>query len=89
VANNPERLGNAQRTKWFGLEFKVLRGANAHAKRNLSPANSSAFLNEDSSQTCAVEYRTNFQSRAFEEVFRRRGLRYKLWAFQLLQSRRK
>jgi DNA helicase-2/ATP-dependent DNA helicase PcrA len=25
-----------------------------------------------------VEYRTNFQSRAFEEVFRRRGLRYKL-----------
>src|SRR5258708_29817436 len=26
----------------------------------------------------SVEYRTNFQSRAFEEVFRRRGLRYKL-----------
>ncbi len=25
-----------------------------------------------------MEYRTNFQSRAFEEIFRRRGLRYKL-----------
>src|SRR5262249_13091569 len=36
------------------------------------------ILDDDSDQTCAVEYRTNFQSRAFEEVFRRRGLRYKL-----------
>ena len=36
------------------------------------------ILGDDSSQTCAVEYRTNFQSRAFEEVFRRRGIRYKL-----------
>src|SRR5213083_1437472 len=36
------------------------------------------ILTEDPSQTCAVEYRTNFQSRAFEEVFRRRGIRYKL-----------
>jgi len=36
------------------------------------------LLDDDSSQTCAVEYRTNFQSRAFEEVFRRRGIRYKL-----------
>ena len=25
-----------------------------------------------------MEYRTNFQSRAFEEAFRRRGVRYKL-----------
>jgi len=36
------------------------------------------ILNDDPDQTCAVEYRTNFQSRSFEEVFRRRGLRYKL-----------
>jgi len=28
--------------------------------------------------TCAVEYRTNFQSRAFEESLRRRRVRYKL-----------
>src|SRR4029077_451151 len=36
------------------------------------------LIGDDPSQTCAVEYRTNFQSRAFEEAFRRRGLRYKL-----------
>ena len=36
------------------------------------------MLDDDSAQTCAVEYRTNFQSRAFEEAFRRRGIRYKL-----------
>ena len=36
------------------------------------------ILGDDPDQTCAVEYRTNFQSRSFEEVFRRRGLRYKL-----------
>jgi DNA helicase-2/ATP-dependent DNA helicase PcrA len=36
------------------------------------------LLDDDSGQTCAVEYRTNFQSRAFEEAFRRRGIRYKL-----------
>jgi DNA helicase-2/ATP-dependent DNA helicase PcrA len=35
-------------------------------------------LSDESDQTCAVEYRTNFQSRSFEEAFRRRGLRYKL-----------
>ena len=37
-----------------------------------------SFLGEDPDQTCAVEYRTNFQSRSFEEVFRRRGIRYRL-----------
>jgi len=36
------------------------------------------LLDDDPEQTCAVQYRTNFQSRAFEEVFRRRGVRYKL-----------
>ncbi|HVH73235.1 MAG TPA: 3'-5' exonuclease, partial [Candidatus Dormibacteraeota bacterium] len=36
------------------------------------------ILSEDSDQTCAVEYRTNAQSRAFEEVFRRKGLRHKI-----------
>jgi DNA helicase-2/ATP-dependent DNA helicase PcrA len=36
------------------------------------------ILSDDSSQTCAVEYRTNFQSRAFEEILRRRGVRFKL-----------
>src|SRR5437899_1252854 len=36
------------------------------------------ILGDDSDQTCAVEYRTNFQSRSFEEAFRRRGVRYKL-----------
>jgi len=79
VANNPERLGkslNAQNGS--GANLKYFEGRDAHAEAEIVAGELERILNEESSQTCAVEYRTNFQSRAFEEVFRRRGLRYKL-----------
>src|SRR2546425_4975560 len=37
-----------------------------------------SLLQEDSAHHAAVFYRTNAQSRPFEEVFRRLGLRYRL-----------
>src|SRR6202790_1103410 len=79
VANNPERLGKSLSAEnGSGTNLKYFEGRDAHAEAEFVAGELERILNEDSSQTCAVEYRTNFQSRAFEEVFRRRGLRYKL-----------
>src|SRR5207302_5092126 len=58
------------------LRYSDARDAQAEAQ--FVAAALERILNDDSDQTCAVEYRTNFQSRAFEEVFRRRGVRYRL-----------
>jgi len=79
VANNPERLGKSLSAEnGAGTNLRYFEGRDAHAEAEFVAGELERILNEDSSQTCAVEYRTNFQSRAFEEVFRRRGLRYKL-----------
>jgi len=79
VANNPERLGKSLSAhNGSGSILKYFEGRDAHAEAEFVAGELERILGEDSSQTCAVEYRTNFQSRAFEEVFRRRGLRYKL-----------
>ncbi len=79
VANNPERLGKSlSAEKGPGLNLKYLEARDAQAEAEFVAGELERILNDDSDQTCAVEYRTNFQSRAFEEVFRRRGLRYKL-----------
>jgi DNA helicase-2/ATP-dependent DNA helicase PcrA len=79
VANNPERLGKSLKAEnGSGLKLRYFEGRDAHAEAEFVAGELERILNEDSSQTCAVEYRTNFQSRTFEEVFRRRGLRYKL-----------
>src|ERR1700686_1614756 len=79
VANNPERLGKSlSAEKGSGGNLKYFEGRDAQAEAEFVAGELERIMNEDSSQTCAVEYRTNFQSRAFEEVFRRRGLRYKL-----------
>jgi DNA helicase-2/ATP-dependent DNA helicase PcrA len=79
VANNPERLGKSlSAEKGQGLNLKYFEARDAQAEAEFVAAELERILNDDSDQTCAVEYRTNSQSRAFEEVFRRRGLRYKL-----------
>src|SRR5258708_4496953 len=79
VANNPERLGKSlSAEKGPGSNLKYLEARDAQAEAEFVAGELERILNDDSDQTCAVEYRTNFQSRAFEEVFRRRGLRYKL-----------
>src|SRR5437899_2751028 len=79
VANNPERLGKSlSAEKGPGSNLKYLEARDAQAEAEFVAGELERILNDDSDQTCAVEYRTNSQSRAFEEVFRRRGLRYKL-----------
>jgi DNA helicase-2/ATP-dependent DNA helicase PcrA len=79
VANNPERLGKSlSAEKGAGLNLSYFEARDAQAEAEFVAGELERTLNDDSDQTCAVEYRTNFQSRAFEEVFRRRGLRYKL-----------
>jgi len=79
VANNPERLGKSlSAEKAGGANLKYFEARDAQAEAEFVAGELERILNDDSDQTCAVEYRTNFQSRAFEEVFRRRGLRYKL-----------
>ena len=79
VANNPERLGKSLSAEnGGGTNLKYFEARDAQAEAEYVAGELEKLLNEDSDQTCAVEYRTNFQSRAFEEVFRRRGLRYKL-----------
>ncbi len=79
VANNPERLGKSlSAEKGPGGNLRYFEGRDAQAEAAFVAGELEGILNDDSDQTCAVEYRTNSQSRAFEEVFRRRGLRYKL-----------
>jgi len=79
VANNPERLGKSLKAhQGPGGNLRYFEGRDAQAEAEFVAGELQRILNDDSAQTCAVEYRTNFQSRAFEEVFRRRGLRYKL-----------
>jgi DNA helicase-2/ATP-dependent DNA helicase PcrA len=79
VANNPERLGKLlTATKGAGRNLRYFEARDAQAEAEFVAGELELIVNNDSAETCAVEYRTNFQSRAFEEVFRRRGLRYKL-----------
>jgi DNA helicase-2/ATP-dependent DNA helicase PcrA len=79
VANNPERLGKSlSAEKGGGTNLKYFEARDAQAEAEYVAGELERIQNDDSDQTCAVEYRTNFQSRALEEVFRRRGLRYKL-----------
>lgn len=79
VSNNASRLGKtltAEKEKGGNVRYYEARDAQAEAEFIANELD--RILDDDPDQTCAVEYRTNFQSRAFEEVFRRRGLRYKL-----------
>ena len=79
VSNNPDRLGKTLRAeKEVGSKLRYYEARDAQAEAEFIAGELDTLLSEDPDQTCAVEYRTNFQSRAFEEVFRRRGLRYKL-----------
>ena len=79
VSNNPDRLGKTLRAeKERGANLRYYEARDAQAEAEFIAGEVESILSEDPDQTCAVEYRTNFQSRSFEEVFRRRGIRYKL-----------
>jgi DNA helicase-2/ATP-dependent DNA helicase PcrA len=79
VANNPDRLGKSLSAEnGGGANLKYFEARDAQTEAEFVAGELERLLTEDDAQTCAVEYRTNFQSRAFEEAFRRRGIRYKL-----------
>src|SRR5271157_2001443 len=79
VSNNPDRLGKTLRAeKEKGANLRYYEARDAQAEAEFIAGEVERILGEEPDQTCAVEYRTNFQSRSFEEVFRRRGIRYKL-----------
>lgn len=79
VKNNSGRLGKTLSAEnGPGANLRYFEGRDAQAEAEFVAGELDRILMDDSAQTCAVEYRTNFQSRAFEEVFRRRGIRYKL-----------
>ena len=80
VSNNPDRLGKTLvgAEKDRGAKLRYFEARDAQGEAEFIAGELETILNEDPDQTCAVEYRTNFQSRAFEEVFRRRGLRCQL-----------
>jgi DNA helicase-2/ATP-dependent DNA helicase PcrA len=79
VKNNSGRLGKTLSAQnGPGARLRYFEGRDAQAEAEFVAGELDRILGDDSSQTCAVEYRTNFQSRAFEETFRRRGIRYKL-----------
>ncbi len=79
VSNNPDRLGKTLRAeKEKGANLRYYEARDAQAEAEFIAGEVERILSVDPDQTCAVEYRTNFQSRSFEEVFRRRGIRYKL-----------
>jgi DNA helicase-2/ATP-dependent DNA helicase PcrA len=79
VANNPDRLGKTLRAEnEAGGNLRYFEARDAQAESEFVAGELQKILSDDPDQTCAVEYRTNFQSRSFEEVFRRRGVRYKL-----------
>jgi len=79
VKNNPDRLGKTLRAEQPpGVNLRYFEARDAQAEAEFVAGELQTLLDDDSDQACAVEYRTNFQSRAFEEAFRRRGIRYKL-----------
>jgi len=79
VKNNSDRLGKALRAEHpSGAKLRYFEARDAQSEAEFVAGELQRILDDDSDQACAVEYRTNFQSRAFEEVFRRRGIRYKL-----------
>src|SRR3984893_4781688 len=79
VANNPDRLGKTLRAENpAGINLRYFEARDAQAEAEFVAGELERILSNDSDQTCAVVYRTNFQSRSFEEAFRRRGLRYQL-----------
>jgi DNA helicase II / ATP-dependent DNA helicase PcrA len=79
VSHNPDRLGKTLRAeKEAGGPLRYFEARDAQAEAEFVAGELERILTEEPSQTCAVQYRTVAQSRAFEEALRRRGIRYRL-----------
>jgi DNA helicase-2/ATP-dependent DNA helicase PcrA len=79
VAQNRKRLGkNLRATLSAGESLRFFEAQDANGEAEFVIAEVSRLARNDSDARLAVLYRTNFQSRAFEEALRRLGLRYRV-----------
>jgi ATP-dependent DNA helicase UvrD/PcrA len=79
VANNQRRLGKILRaTCPPGGNLQFCESRDAKAEADYVADRIRVLQGDDSAARVAVLYRTNFQSRAFEEALRARGMRYRM-----------
>jgi DNA helicase-2/ATP-dependent DNA helicase PcrA len=79
VAHNQKRIGKQlEATRGKGANLVFFEARDAKAEADYVAAQVSRLQLEDSATHLAVLYRTNAQSRSFEESFRGRGIRYRL-----------
>jgi DNA helicase II / ATP-dependent DNA helicase PcrA len=79
VKNNSDRLGkNLQGTLGAGARLLFYEAPDAAAEAEYIGVQLSAYLRNDPDARVAVLYRTGSQSRSFEEVLRRMGIRYRV-----------
>jgi len=79
VGNNVRRLGKTlQATRGAGKNLKFFESADAAGEAEYVAQQIQGLLIGELRASFAVLYRTNFQSRAFEESLRRRGIRYRV-----------
>jgi DNA helicase-2/ATP-dependent DNA helicase PcrA len=79
VANNRRRLGkNLRATKSTGANLAFFEARDSRAEAEYVADRIRALQEEDPANHVAVLYRTNAQSRSFEEAMRGRGMRYRM-----------
>jgi DNA helicase-2/ATP-dependent DNA helicase PcrA len=79
VSHNTRRLGKSlAAVSSGGQSLLYFEARDPQGEAEYVSATIHGLLADDPSQHCAVLYRTNFQSRAFEEALRRLGIRYRL-----------
>ena len=79
VANNQRRLGkNLRSTRSEGVNLAFFEARDSKAEAEYIADRIRVLHGDDPAVHVAVLYRTNSQSRAFEEAFRARGMRYRM-----------
>jgi DNA helicase-2/ATP-dependent DNA helicase PcrA len=79
VSHNEKRIGKQlEATRGRGANLAFYEARDARAEAEYVAAQVAALHSEDSATHVAVLYRTNAQSRSFEEALRARGIRYRL-----------
>jgi ATP-dependent DNA helicase UvrD/PcrA len=79
VAKNLRRIGKQLKTeRGEGSNLRFYEARNAHDEAEYVAGRVAELLRDGSGEHAAVMYRTNAQSREFEEAFRTHGLRYRL-----------
>jgi len=79
VRNNSDRLGKTlQATLGAGGPLRFFEAQDAPAEAEFISGELSSFARNDPDARVAVLYRTGAQSRSFEEVLRRLGIRYRV-----------